>query len=83
VYQSRAGASGEIRFNCEVHPYAHGESVIASSSDRPALCRASGGFFQGGGTGANQYRAANRITGRLLNLKDELSLIMELLLAGA
>jgi len=52
-----------------------------------------GGFFQGVGTGAwdrslepnraNQYRAAHRTPGRLLNLKDELSLIMELLLAGA
>lgn len=40
-----AGASGEIRFNCEVHPNAHGESVFAS--DRPALWRASADFFQG------------------------------------
>jgi hypothetical protein len=47
VYQSRgaSGRFGEIRFNCEVHPYAHGESIFAS--DRPALWRASGDFSMG------------------------------------
>ena len=85
--QSR-GASGRYRRNplqLRSSSIRHGEFVFAS--DRPALWRASRRFFQGvepePRTGANQYRAAHRTTGRLLNLKDELSLIMELLLAGA
>jgi hypothetical protein len=42
-----------------------------------------GGFFGGVGLEPINIEQTTRTTGRLLNLKDELSLIMELLLAGA
>ena len=57
--------------------YALGESVFVSHG--PPLWRLRGGFFQGGW---DRSSPSEQRVG-LLNLKDGLSLIMELLLAGA